>query len=144
MLLRHFGPPIAGKAQEDSRRQGWLGRAGRQRTFFRRKPPCHFLEGARGGSGTRSPWLVAVTTPACSFPAHLPTPPRPALCNHRAARACPASSSCLDQSCRRGAVSQRPAVAIALGWGWSWSSHNTGISPRAGGGRSRGSVSTWP
>ena len=133
-VVKGVGQPIAGKAQEDSRRQGWLGRAGRQRTFLRRKPPCHFLEGARVGGGVLSPWTVAVTTSICSLPAHLLPPPRPALCNHPAARACPASSSCLDQSSRCGAVNQRLAVSIALGWGWSWSSHNTGISPRARGG----------
>ena len=112
---------------------GWEEREGRG-LYSGGNPLVISWKDPRWGGGTQSPWPVAVTTPAFSFPAHLPTPPRPALCNRRAARACLASSSCLDQSCRRSAVSQRPAVATALGWGWSCSRHNTGISPRAGGG----------
>ena len=54
-VVKGVGQPIAGKAQEDSRRQGWLGRAGRQRTFLRRKPPCHFLEGAPCGRRSAEP-----------------------------------------------------------------------------------------
>jgi hypothetical protein len=74
-----------------------------QMSFLGRRPT--------GGAG-----VAVMSTSVCSFPEASPPPAHPLLCNQPAACACPARSSCLDQSCESEA--RLPSAApVALGWG---------------------------